>query len=235
MAAPPSLSPVSEWPDPNLPVFSIDVECVANGTTHHSRSVAQISLVDQFERVHLNAFVKQEQEVVSYLTPLTGLTRELLDEHGVPLEQALALLRQALPKHAVLVGQNIRNDVVNWLALREGEDFSSMCDLQGLYRCWNPRYNSWSMFGQDHLVETLLGINLAGQSHNAVFDAIKSIRLYNYRRMQIGDDPAAQMAVAQTLCGSQPKPSFAKLNPEFEGVCMGNKRACKCGAPTFLH
>jgi hypothetical protein len=36
---------------PQGPVFSIDVECVATGNDHNSRDVAQISLVDQQERV----------------------------------------------------------------------------------------------------------------------------------------------------------------------------------------
>lgn len=31
--------------------YSIDVECVATGTDHNSRSVGQIALVDQYERV----------------------------------------------------------------------------------------------------------------------------------------------------------------------------------------
>ena len=31
--------------------YSIDVECVATGTDHNSRAVAQIALVDQFEQV----------------------------------------------------------------------------------------------------------------------------------------------------------------------------------------
>ena len=84
--------------------YSIDVECVATGTDHNSRGVAQISLVvrplaptsvlyamagarrvgahpplmaccipqDQYEQVLLNAYVKPDQPVVSYLTPLTG-------------------------------------------------------------------------------------------------------------------------------------------------------------------
>jgi hypothetical protein len=29
-------------------------------------------------------------------------------------------------------------------------------------------------------------------------------------------------------------PSFAKMNPTCDGVCMGNKKTCKCGAPLFL-
>ncbi len=61
--------------------------------------------------------------MVSYLTPLTGLTAALLEAHGMPLAQALATLRASLPREAVLVGQNIRADV-QWLGLREGQDFA---------------------------------------------------------------------------------------------------------------
>lgn len=39
---------------------------------HNARAVAQISLVDEYERVLANLYVKPEQPVVSYLTPLTG-------------------------------------------------------------------------------------------------------------------------------------------------------------------
>ena len=52
--------------------FSIDVECVATSKSHNARAVAQLSLVDQYERVILNLYVKPELPVVSYLTPLTG-------------------------------------------------------------------------------------------------------------------------------------------------------------------
>jgi hypothetical protein len=39
---------------PGVPVFSIDVECVATGTQHNSRATGQIALVDQFEEPILN-------------------------------------------------------------------------------------------------------------------------------------------------------------------------------------
>ena len=54
--------------------FSIDVECVATGVEHNAREVAQIALVDQFERCLLNLYVSPPEnvKVVSYLTPLTG-------------------------------------------------------------------------------------------------------------------------------------------------------------------
>eukprot|EP00889_Picochlorum_renovo_P001352 jgi/Picre1/28382/NNA_003787.t1 len=157
--------------------FSIDVECVAVGTDHNARSVAQISLVNQFEQVLLNLYVRQEAHVVSYLTPLTGLSKEILDTQGIPLSHALHLLRTMLPKDAILVGQNISKDV-EWLGLKYGQDFQELKDLTGLFRVLNPKYNSYSVFSQDHLVKTLLNWDVSG-NHDAVGDAIKSIRLYH--------------------------------------------------------
>jgi RNA exonuclease 4 len=125
-------------------------------------------------------FVKPPEgaTVHSYLTPLTGLTKELIEAHGVPLPEAIQRLRAALPTHAVLVGQNIAKDV-QWLNLVEGTDFAGMLDLAGLWRVWNAQYNSWSVFGQDHLVKTLLGAEVAAQ-HDAASDALKSVRMFNY-------------------------------------------------------
>jgi RNA exonuclease 4 len=140
--------------------------------------VGQISLVDEHERVLCNFYVRPEQPVVSYLTPLTGLSEQLLVQHGMPLAQAVAMLLRCLPHNAILVGQNIAKDV-QWLGLKEGQHFEQvgcgcpgawspfcccahlqlrlgplqMMDLTGLFRVWNPQYNSYSVFGQDHLAK----------------------------------------------------------------------------------
>jgi hypothetical protein len=70
---------------PGQPVFSIDVECVATATHHNARSIAQVALVDEWSRPVFNVYVKQDQPVVSYIQPLTGLTKEILDQYGLPL------------------------------------------------------------------------------------------------------------------------------------------------------
>jgi RNA exonuclease 4 len=110
---------------PGAPVYSIDVECVATGRQHHDRAVAQISLVDGQCTPLLNLYVRPEAPVVSYLTPLTGLTEAHLAQHGVPLADAMATLRSRLPPSAVLVGQNIAKDV-EWLGLTEGRDYAQV-------------------------------------------------------------------------------------------------------------
>ena len=214
--------------------FSIDVECVATGNEHNARDVAQIALVDQFERCLLNVYVKppEGKKVHSYLTPLTGLTEGVLE--GAPsLAEAVAGLRQALPPGCTLVGQNIAKDV-QWLGLREGEDFQGMVDLVGLFRVWNARYKNFSVFGQDHLAAVLLGMNVGpGIAHDAAGDSVKSMRLLMFHLMT-QDDPEAVARAHALLLATPPAPSFAKSNPTWEDCCMGNKRTCKCGDPFFF-
>ncbi|KAL4445396.1 hypothetical protein ABPG77_011221 [Micractinium sp. CCAP 211/92] len=225
--------PYAYGPPPVAPTparyYSIDVECVATGTDHNARAVGQISLVDEHERVLANLYVRPDQAVVSYLTPLTGLTAALLAQHGMPLQQAVSMLCQLLPPSAILVGQNIAKDV-QWLGLKEGEHFEQMMDLTGLFRVWNPQYKSYSVFGQDHLAKVLLNWDTTVGGHDAVGDALKSIRLFKlYQQLQAS--PAQWAAAQAALLATPPAPSFARQNPSFEGVCMGNRKTCACGAP----
>ncbi len=50
-----------------------------------------------------------------------------MESEGIPLEQAIAELKQQMPPYAVLVGLNIRQDVT-WLGLKEGVDFQVRID-----------------------------------------------------------------------------------------------------------
>ena len=36
--------------------------------------------------------------------------------------------------------------------------------------------------------------------------------------------------MAERVLATPAKPSFAKLHPEYEGCCQGNRQTCKCGA-----
>ena len=95
--------------------FAIDVECVATGHTHNDRAVAQIAVVDERMRTLVNVFVKpgttttttttannegtsgastssSSTTIVSTIEPLTGITREKLDEEGIPFGDGTILL-----------------------------------------------------------------------------------------------------------------------------------------------
>lgn len=158
------------------------------------------------------------------------ITKEILDTHGIPLEQAIQHVKTHLPKSAILVGQNISKDV-EWLGLKDGEDFGQLMDLTGLFRIYNPKYKSYSVFSQDHLAKTLLQWDIS-ETHDAVGDAIKSVRLFNLHQ-SVQSNPDAWKHICDKLLESSPEPSFAKKNPSFEGVCMGNRKTCTCGAPFF--
>ena len=94
-------------------------------------------------------------------------------------------------------------------------------------------FNSYSYFSQDHYAGVWLGnARTEADAHDAVADAILSMRLFGaYTSVQ--HDPAAVAAMAAKVIAVKPKPSFAVLNPTFEGCCMGNRKTCKCGAPFF--
>ena len=144
-------------PPGSAPIFSIDVECVATGTMHNCRSVAQIALVDEWSQPVCNLYIKSDVPVMSYFTKLTGLTENIIEEHGQSFADALVTLRSHLPPNAILVGQNIKKDV-EWLQLVEGLDFASMIDLAALFRVWNHERQQYTNFSQDHAAKVWLQI-----------------------------------------------------------------------------
>ena len=100
----------------NSKLYSIDVEFVATGYRHFYRDVARIAIVNAMCEVVYRTFVKPELEVVSYLTPLTGITyslrlrftaREEDIKNAPSLKAVMKEIRAILPKDAILVGQGI--------------------------------------------------------------------------------------------------------------------------------
>lgn len=215
-----------------VPVYALDVECVATGPTHLDRAVAQIGLVDDQLRVVLNLYVKPTFEVMSYLTPLTGLTASLIDAEGVPLADALAKLREYLPSSAVLVGTNIGQDV-KWLGLRALDDYASLLDLSALFRVWDSSKKRYSYFSQDHVAKAWLGhARPSGQSHDAVGDSVISMMLL-FEFLRVRHNSQHLSSLREKTVQLPREPSFAVRHAVFEGVCQGNRRLCTCGAPHF--
>jgi len=80
------------------------------------------------------------------------------------------------------------------------------------------------------VAKVLLGWELS--QHNAVGDAIKSMKLFNYYN-HLQSIPGAWEKAQLSLLEVPPEPSFARQNPSYDGVCMGNRKTCACGAPFF--
>jgi RNA exonuclease 4 len=175
-----------------------------------------------------NVLIRQTGAVASYITPLTGLTKEMIDKHGLPLADALALLRAHLPPNAILVGQNILKDV-QWLQLAETVDYFQLIDISALFRVWNPSRNEHTAFSQDHCAKVWLGIENRA-SHDAVQDAQISMALFNAYRSVQWDAP--RLLHMQSLLLNTPRiPGFSSTHPSVDGCCMGNQKRCTCGAP----
>ena len=146
------------------PFFSIDVECIATGYGSCAKGIndgcgnlgknvggvppnqynelshrypGRVAMVDTNGNLLADIIIRPPQDgkgVVSYLTALTGLTREIcLGPEAKSLEEAVSMIKSLLPKDAVLVGQAIDHDV-EWLGLVPGEDFERMVDLSVVFR-----------------------------------------------------------------------------------------------------
>jgi len=97
-----------------------------------------------------------------------------------------------------------------------------MLDLSGLYAVRHPQYRSMAKFSLAHEARCLLAIEQTETHHPAV-DAWLSIRLYQLYTM-LQKNPQ-HMERAHTLLLDTPvEPAFNKRNPEYEGVCMGNRK-----------
>jgi RNA exonuclease 4 len=217
-------------PQQSAPFFSVDVECVASGPGHNDRAMGHIAIVDQMGEVVVNVYVRPSGPVTSYLPLLTGLT-EADCAQGVTEEEAIRLCRAAIPRNAVLVGQNVLKDV-QWLRLEDGVDFESMRDLMGLFSVKNPRYNnSTTCFSLAHEAKALLSMDQQTTHHPAI-DAWLSIKLYQlYLLLQ--QHPAELARAQQLLLDTPIEGAFNKKHPIYDGVCMGNRKDCKCGQPHF--
>lgn len=118
----------------------------------------------------------------------------------------------------------------------------SMVDLAGLYRVWNPKFNSYSVFGQDHVAKLLLSWNVA-DGHDAVGDAMKSIALFKlYQRLK-PDEKGWTEALVRCLVPSLPEsfwpgtPNMSRRHPlsVHAGQALGSHtRAIFCQATPLL-
>lgn len=212
-------------------VFSIDVECVATGKTHElsARSPCSVALVDGSGKVIYKAMIKPVEPVVSYLTPITGVTATDLGV-GVPLEEAIAKLKQLLPRNATLVGQNPDSDVAG-MKLKRGIDYAELVDVGSFFKGYNARFGNFSVHSLQHEARVLLGKCAPAGAHDPVWDAQVSVDLYKLAK---GATPERLRSMQQQLISQRPLPSVAKQhNYRMDGVCLAKfmPKFCICGKP----
>ena len=198
-------------------LIAIDVECVATSPSPRDRAVALVAAVDASgERVFFE-YVKPQDEVVSPLTLLTGVTRRDLAT-ARPLEEVVAKLReQLLGPHVVLVGHGIKSDI-SWLQLQSGVDFASTRDTAKLFAL---RLDSGTMTPSlRHLSLALLHTDMQSGAHSPDVDARFAMQLY-LMHAQMG---AEQLFGASQMILATPKPPpFAKMYPYIDGCALSHR------------
>jgi len=178
--------------------------------------------------VILRVTIKPDRPVVSYLTPLTGMQAEDM-ENGVSLEEATALLRKHLPPGAVLVGQKPECDI-EWMSLRKGIDFAEVIDLAEVLKGFNQKYGAVNYHSLQHQAAILLDKHSSG-AHDPAWDAQVSMELY----LKVVEATAEELeSMRQSLLKKRPAPSVAKqYNYVMEDVCLAKfmPKNCICGRP----
>lgn len=213
---------------PEGPYYSLLVECVAVGHQHTDRAVAHVALVENSEdhNVVLNLYIKPSREIVSYLTPINNLTEEILNEYGLETQEALGILRRTIPKDAVLIGHNVARHITR-LGLKKGVDFRCSLDLTDCWRVWNKNFMDYTKFSLQHESLVLLRQRISGNVPN---DAILAMRIFQQYLRERGD-PRKLHSRRIELMETPIERAKHKLFPSIEGVCMGIRKSCTCGAP----
>lgn len=229
----PSFMPAQRDPVPRYPlerIFAIDVECVAIGKTHErsARAPCSVALVDASGRLLYEASIMPSVEIVSYLTPFTGLGPGDLEKKGAqPLEVVCAQLRKHLPRDAILVGQRPQGDI-EWLGLREGVDFEDCVDLADVFRGSSGQ-------GCSLRHETLVLLGRQPQGHaDPRWDAEVSVDLYLKAAMASPAELREMQARLTSGPNWPPRPSLARrLGWRVDGVCLSmfSDLNCICGRP----
>jgi RNA exonuclease 4 len=157
--------------------LSIDVECVATGYGHNDRAPCWIAIVNETGSVLFDGKINVG-EMVSPLTEVTGVTREMLNAEGQTQDAVFQKVRSYLHERVVLVGQAIGNDI-EWLGLEKGVHYSRTIDLAEEFKSWNKKYQRHDRFSLAQAAFGLCGgLKIQNGSHSPIEDAQIPMRLY---------------------------------------------------------
>ena len=160
------------------PFYSLDVECLAIGCGHDSgktnanessdgdanvsaaswynnRYPIRVALVNGEREVLLDEICKltPDVNVISYLTPLTGIDETSQQTSKLTLAEITQQLRTLIPKNAVLVGQSIHHDV-EWMNLLPTVNFRTSVDTAHLFQQRVAPSSGLQRFAQDAITYT---------------------------------------------------------------------------------
>ncbi|VDN21107.1 unnamed protein product [Gongylonema pulchrum] len=156
------------------PFFAIDCEmCVTAG----GNELVRISLVDENLDVLLDTLVKPRNKITDYMTKYSGVTKSMLDNVWVRVEDVQKALSHILPDNAILVGHTIECDLN---ALRLSHPYCVDISL-----CLNLSGNERQRSSLKTLAKIFLNEEIQGDDgHCSVDDAMITMRLLKYKLSQ---------------------------------------------------
>lgn len=91
------------------PMFGVDCEMCR--TVKAENELARVSIVDEnYESVY-ETLVRPANKITDYLTPWSGITKEMMEDVTKTLKQVQEEIRDVLPPDAILVGQSLNCDL----------------------------------------------------------------------------------------------------------------------------
>ena len=225
-------------------VLSLHVASVATGLTCHDRdrTPATVALVDAKSRV-VGAWVLQvaEEDLVSYLTPLSGVTQQILSTGTQSLGEVRRELSSKLEEYGgadrvIFVGQS-PDCYLKCMGLEEGALYKRVIDLAEEFRVGRIR------FSLEHEAKVLLNWKKPKAKKgkqkvplSSAECAKMSMRLYN-KLMDLKRDPDEFARCKQQLCDAKRSLSVVRQIgynnvSAWNGVCVRSRKGCRCG-PTL--
>lgn len=212
--------------------FALDCEMVGVGPGGLASVVARVTLVNWENEVVLDTFVKVPVPVTDYRTPVSGITaQDIESENAMTYEEVRSAVKRIICGK-ILIGHGLENDLTAlglthpWCDVRDTACYASymqeIIDPQTGKLVVRPRKLrdlAWEVLGRL--------IQLDGNAHCPIVDAIASLDLYKAARLQWEKHLSQQQRVQEaekqerrfkynfswSTMSQPPPPEFGVYNP----------------------
>lgn len=153
----------------NSPMFGLDCEMCKVVSGRHE--VARVSIVnEQYQSVY-ETLVRPELQIMDYLTPWSGITKEIMEEATKTLKEVQEDLKKLLTPDAILVGQSLQFDLHGLKMMHP-----YIIDTSVIFNISGERIRKSKL---QTLAKEFLGeeIQKAYTGHNSIEDSCASLRL----------------------------------------------------------